>query len=267
MERNLVSVIMPTYNTGSILADSIDSVLNQTYKNLELIITDDKSDDETTLDILRRYSEKDNRVRVFYLGENKGAGYARNVSIENARGQYIAFCDSDDRWFPEKIEKQVFFLKQKGCSVTYSSYIVCDQHDTEQGIVISPEKVTFSMMKRDNKIGCLTLLYDVERYGKFYLPLLRKRQDWAMLLTIMKKCGTAYGLKEPLAFYRVRNGSLSHNKISLIKYNINVYNKILGFSQTKSCAYFFLVFLPNYLIKVARIKYANNKYIKYKRPA
>ena len=96
MKTDLVSVIMPTYNTGSILTESIDSILNQTYKNLELIITDDKSDDETTLAILRSYMLKDKRVKVFFLDENKGTGYARNNSIKNAQGQYIAFCDSDD---------------------------------------------------------------------------------------------------------------------------------------------------------------------------
>lgn len=113
MKTDLVSVIMPTYNTGSILTESIDSILNQTYKNLELIITDDKSDDETTLAILRSYMLKDERVKVFFLDENKGTGYARNNSIKNAQGQYIAFCDSDDKWFPDKLERQVSFLKQK----------------------------------------------------------------------------------------------------------------------------------------------------------
>lgn len=266
MKTDLVSVIMPTYNTGSILTESIDSILNQTYKNLELIITDDKSDDETTLSILRSYMLKDERVKVFFLDENKGTGYARNNSIKNAQGQYIAFCDSDDKWFPDKLERQVSFLKQKGGCLTYSSYILCDQHNNEKGIVISPKKVTFGMMKRDNKIGCLTLLYDTQQYGKFYFPLLRKRQDWALLLTILKKCTVAYGIQKPLASYRIRQDSLSRNKISLIKYNLNVYNKILGYSHAKSCLYFFLVFLPCYFVKVTKVKATSNRYMKTKRP-
>lgn len=122
------------------------------------------------------------------------------------------------------------------------------------------------MMKRDNKIGCLTLLYDTQQYGKFYFPLLRKRQDWALLLTILKKCTVAYGIQKPLASYRIRQDSLSRNKISLIKYNLNVYNKILGYSHAKSCLYFFLVFLPCYFVKVTKVKATSNRYMKTKRP-
>ena len=118
------------------------------------------------------------------------------------------------------------------------------------------------MMKRDNKIGCLTLLYDAEKNGKQYFPLLRKRQDWAMLLMLLKKSGTAFGIKAPLAFYRIRPNSLSHNKISLIKYNLNVYNKVLGYTQVKSCLYFFFIFLPCYFTKKVRVKHLSNKYMK-----
>lgn len=264
MENNLVSVIMPTYNTGGILEDSINNILKQTYKNLELIITDDKSNDKTTLDILERYKKKDERVKVFYLEKNMGSGYARNISIKNAKGRYIAFCDSDDIWFPDKLERQLEYMKHKGCSVTYSSYILCNMENKEEGIVISPSKVTFNMMKHDNKIGCLTLLYDVEKNGKQYFPLLRKRQDWAMLLTLLKKSGNAYGIKAPLAYYRIRPNSLSHNKISLIKYNIDVYNKILGFTKAKAYIYFFFIFLPCYFTKKIRIKRLSNKYMKHK---
>ena len=107
MHEGLVSVIMPTFNCSLHLADSIDSILNQTYQNVELLITDDHSTDEETLSILRRYCEQDERVDVLFLEENKGPGYARDHSIERARGQYIAFCDSDDRWFPEKLERQI----------------------------------------------------------------------------------------------------------------------------------------------------------------
>lgn len=107
MDRNrLVSVIMPTYNAGKYLADSISSILDQTYLDLELLITDDGSTDLVTLDILHKIEERDSRVDVIYLDHNHGAGYARNKSIERARGRYIAFCDSDDRWTPDKLENK-----------------------------------------------------------------------------------------------------------------------------------------------------------------
>lgn len=265
MEKDLVSVIMPTYNTGGILAESIESVLTQTYKNLELLITDDHSDDLETLDILKRYSETDARVKVFYLEKNMGPGYARNNSIKRAQGRYIAFCDSDDRWMADKVEKQLAFLAERKCCLTYSSYVICRQDGRETGIFIAPKKVSYAGMKRDDKIGCLTAMYDTTFFGKFYFPMLRKRQDWAMFILLLKRCRMAYGLKEPLAYYRLRNDSLSSNKRSLVRFNINVYHKILGFSKAKSYVYFGLIFIPSYLLKIIKRMVDSRKYMRLAR--
>lgn len=264
MEQELVSVIMPTYNAGKFLACSIESVLNQTYHYLELVITDDGSTDPLTLQILQKY-EEDKRVRVFYSHENKGAGYARNNSIHEARGRYIAFCDSDDSWFPEKLEQQIAFMQEKNCALSYTSYIICNKENEETGIYIAPERVSFNMLKRDNKIGCLTAIYDIQALGtKFYMPLLRKRQDWALFLTILKKCRIAYGITKPLAYYRNRNHSVSSNKFSLVKYNVKVYETILGFSKVKAYLYFFCFFIPTYYMKVIKKAIDSKKYIKNK---
>lgn len=252
---------MPTYNTGKILRSSIDSILNQTYKNLELIITDDKSDDEETLCILREYEKKDDRVKIFYLNDNGGAGIARNNSIKHAEGQYIAFCDSDDKWTPTKLEKQIAFIKEKGCCLVYSSYLMFNDDECITGVVKCPQRVTFHRTIIDNWIGCLTVVYDTTKFGKFYLPTIRKRQDWAMFLIILSRCKYACGIEEPLAYYRKRGNSLSHNKASLVKFNINVYRKILGFPLIKAYSWFYLVFLPLYFLKVLKIKYYTWKYI------
>lgn len=251
--NELVSVVMPTHNGERFLEDSIRSILAQTYANLELVITDDCSDNIVTLEILRRYQEQDSRVDVVYLKENKGPGYARNKSIERARGRYIAFCDSDDRWFADKLERQLAFMREKGCALCCSSYIVCNERNENIGIRISPVRITYKMMERDNKIGCLTAIYDVESLGeKIYMPTLRKRQDWALFLTILKKCNDAYALIEPLAYYRDRSHSVSSNKFSLVKYNVAVYHEILRFSWLKSFIYFFFLFLPTYITKLYR---------------
>lgn len=262
MENNLVSIIMPMYNTGAMSSESIDSIIAQTYTDWELIIVDDNSDDEMTLSILERYSKADRRINIIYLDENKGAGFARNKGIEAARGRYIAFCDSDDRWFPDKLKKQIAFIKEKGCCLTYSSYIFCDQDGVNKGVFIAPRVVTFGGMKRDDKIGFLTALYDTSMYGKFYFPLLRKRQDWGMLILLLQKCRIAFGMKEPLAYYRLRNNSLSSNKRTLIKYTINVYHKVLGFSAMKSYLFFMFLFLPTYMIKVVKKKVDSYKFLK-----
>ena len=260
-KNELVSVVMPTHNGDRFLEDSIRSILAQTYANLELVITDDCSDNIVTLEILRRFQEQDSRVDVVYLKENKGPGYARNKSIERARGRYIAFCDSDDRWFADKLERQLAFMREKGCALCCSSYIVCNERNENIGIRISPVRITYKMMERDNKIGCLTAIYDIKKLGeKYYMPTLRKRQDWALFLIILQKCRIAYGMVEPLAYYRDRSHSVSSNKFSLVKYNVAVYHEILKFSWLKSYFYFFFLFLPTYVAKLYR-RYRDTKRI------
>ena len=251
--KELVSVVMPTHNGDRFLADSIRSVLSQTYTNLELLITDDCSTNPETLRILNEFQKQDSRVDIVFLEENLGPGYARNKSIERARGRYIAFCDSDDRWFPEKLEKQLKYMSEKDCALCCSSYIVCNENDENIGIRISPVRISFNMMKRDNKVGCLTAIYDTKKLGgKFYMPTIRKRQDWALFISITKKCHLAYGMVEPLAYYRSRSNSVSSNKLSLIKYNVAVYHDILHFSWLKSYSYFCFFFFPTYSYKLYR---------------
>jgi len=263
MEQELVSVIMPTFNAGKFLPGSIESILGQTYQNLELLITDDCSSDPATLDTLEEYSRRDPRVKVEYLTENHGPGYARDRSIDRAQGRYIAFCDSDDRWFPDKLERQITFMQQKDCALSYTSYITCDDENQETGIVNALPRLSFAMMKRDNKIGCLTAVYDVQKLGrKYFMPHLRKRQDWALFLTIIKNCRMAYGITEPLAYYRHRQNSVSSNKLGLIKYNVRVYETILGYSRPKAYAYFFCLFLPAYYLKVLKRERDSKAYLK-----
>ena len=262
MEKELVSVIMPTYNASKYLADSIESILAQTYTNLELVITDDCSTDNTH-SILEEYSRKDSRVKVEYLETNRGPGIARNKSIERAKGRYIAFCDCDDRWFPDKLEKQIAHMTRKDCALCSSSYLICDENNQVTGINISPKHLTLGMMKRDNKIGCLTAIYDIKRLGhKFYMPAIRKRQDWALFLNILKECQICFCLTEPLAYYRQRPKSVSSDKFSLVKYNVNVYETVFGYTWLKSYLYFFLRFLPTYTLKVLKRKRDSKQYLK-----
>ena len=249
MKKDLVSVIMPSYNASRYIGASIDSVLSQTYSNLELLITDDHSTDPETLELLKEYAEKDKRVRIFLMPENNGAGFARNNSIKEARGRYIAFCDSDDRWFPDKLEKQVAYMQKHQCCLCFSSYLVCGPDDEHKGIVIAPSKLTLNELKHDNKIGCLTAIYDTTKYGKFFMPTIRKRQDWALFLTILQKCKVASGMVEPLAHYRKNPEGISAKKLKLISYNAKVYQFVFGYSAPISYLYLFLIFLPTYFTK------------------
>lgn len=250
MSKELVSVIMATYNEERFLADSIESVLNQTYRDLELLITDDCSTNQAVIDVLEDFKKKDDRVKVFYLTENQGPGRARNKSIEEAKGRYIAFCDSDDRWMPEKLEKQLALMRENDCCLAYSAYLTCDEEGKNTGMVAAPSKLTLRQMSRDNKIGCLTGIYDTKPYGKFFMPPMRKRQDWALFLEVLKKCKYGLGITEPLAIYRKRKNSVSTNKKALLKYNALVYQEILGYSKFRSYLKLIFVFLPTYALKV-----------------
>lgn len=259
MQSGLVSVIMAAYNSSAHIAESIESVLAQTYTELELLITDDCSTDET-VEIVKSYAARDGRVHLFQLKENLGAGVARNKSIHEARGRYIAFCDSDDTWLPEKLEKQMEFIRGNGYCFVFSSYYFCNAEGRRTGVFVAPESVSLVDTKRDDKIGFLTALYDTDFYGKFYMPRLRKRQDWAYVLLILQRCGRAYALREPLACYRRQRGSISYNKLSLIRYNASVYHAVFGYSWLKSYAYLFCLFLPTYAVKVVRSRLKNRRY-------
>ena len=247
-EPGLVSVIMATYNSRLFVSESIQSVLNQTYKNLELIITDDASRDGTP-ELLKEWAKKDPRVHIILNTENGGAGRSRNCSIRAARGQYIAFCDSDDRWVPEKLEQQVGFMQQHNIALCFAPYYTCDAHNHYLGYVSAPRRVTLFQMMCDNKIGFLTAIYDTRHLGRHLMPPQRKRQDHALLLTMMRKCKFAYSVQEPLAHYRIHAGNMSGSKMGLLKYNARTYNAVFGWPMPLCYAFLFAFFLPNYFWK------------------
>ena len=261
MEQELVSVIMPTYNNDKHLAESIESVLGQTYSNLELIITDDHSTNPDVISTIKAYQKRDERVKAFFFDENQGSGASRNNCIKQAQGRYIAFCDCDDRWYSTKLEKQIQFMQEKNCTLSYGSYLQCDDDNNIIGMVDAPAHITLSDLKRDNKIGCLTAVYDTKPYGKFYMPTIRKRQDWALFLTLMKECKEAYGVTEPIGYYRIADGSVSSKKFKLIKYNAQIYKQIFGYNTLEAYGYLFFVFIPTYFKKVWSNKVKFRKYL------
>lgn len=247
MQQELVSIIMSSYNSVYI-DQAIESVLAQSYQNWELLITDDCSTD-STCETIERYVAQDPRIKLFRLVQNSGAGVARNNSIEQAQGRFIAFLDSDDRWIAEKLERQVAFMAQHKTEVCYSSYIEFNEEGAEKGMIVARKALTFEDMVKNDYMGFLTVIYDTQRIGKVFMPQLRRRQDWAMKLMLLQRVEKAFGVIEPLAYYRVRPNSLSSNKLSLVRYNVEVYNKILGYSIVKSWFIFFVVFLPHYFCK------------------
>lgn len=246
----LVSIITPTYNSVNYIEETIHSIANQTYSKWELLITDDCSTDGTW-NLLKQYAVKDDRIKIFRLEKNSGPGIARNNSIKNARGHFIAFCDSDDSWFPEKLEKQINFMVANDYDFTYTNYIIINDYNEKEGVFNSPNKLGYSQMLKNDYIGCLTVMYNAKKLGKHMMPSIRKRQDWALWLELLKKTSFAYGIGEELAFYKKRDDSISANKIKLLKYIWSVYRDLERLPLYKSL-YYMLTFPFNYYVKLKK---------------
>ena len=245
----LVSVIIPTYNSSKYIEKTLVSVLHQTYINLEVIIVDDASTDNT-ISLLESLQKKDARIVIAQLEENSGAAGARNHATKLAKGDYIAFLDSDDLWLPNKIEQQLALFKKADCGVVFSSYYCMNEEGQPLNIQIKAlERLDYAKVLRANYIGNLTGMYSVKKLGKLYAPMLRKRQDWALWMQAIKISGAAYSVQEPLAVYRIRTESVSSGKWSLLKYNFAVYKQFLGFSTVKSLYWMVLFLYEHFLVK------------------
>ncbi len=231
--KDLVSIITPVYNAETTLKTTLDSILNQTYTNWELIMVNDASSDQSAT-IAKTYLSKDKRIQWIDLTQNVGAAKARNLAIDRARGQYIAFLDADDVWDSTKLEKQVSFMKDHAYAFTFTAY------RTNKGRIIKADPVLdYKQLIVDNKIGCLTVIVDRRMTGDFVMPDYRKGQDHLTWLMLMKRGHKAQGLNEILATYTEGNaGSLSGNKLKAAKRQWFNYRKALGLGFFQSCFYF-----------------------------
>lgn len=242
--KNLVSVITPAYNCEQFIGVTIKSVVEQTYKNWEMIIVDDCSNDSTS-NIVKKYCECDNRIKYLRLDINSGAAVARNTGLKYANGRYIAFLDSDDIWKYNKLERQINFMKKNNYGFTFTEYEMI----TECGVPINkrveiPSKVTYKDILKNTIIGCLTVIIDKEIIGEFSMPNVRRGQDTMTWTSILRNGNVAYGLQENLAFYRVVKSSLSNNKMRALKRTWDNYRNIENLSFVK-CTYYFTFYIFN----------------------
>lgn len=235
MKRGVVSIITPCYNGERFISETIDSVIVQTYKNWEMLIVDDGSQDNSA-GIVRQYMKREPRIKLLQQN-NAGSAAARNNGIRHAEGQYIALLDADDIWLPEFLEKQISFMKQKHAVCVCCSYSRIDKYSKE---ILHPVKPLPVIQEKDmrvmNRIGCLSGLYDSEKYGKVYLreELKSIRDDYAYWFDIVKCAGSAYGNPEVLAKYRVIESSTTGNKKKLIKNQYVFYRNYLKLSPWRS---------------------------------
>ncbi len=236
------------FNSEAFVTETINSVINQSYTNWELLLVDDKSTDKT-VETVKAFMEEYPNVRLLVNETNSGAAISRNKGIMEAKGEYIAFLDADDLWKPEKLEKQLAFMQAENCEVSFTSYEQIDEEGKPLNkLIMALPILSYEKYLKSNYIGNLTGIYNARTLGKITSPNLRKRQDWLIWLAAIKKSGKpAKGVQESLAYYRVRENSMSSNKFNLLKYNYAVYKKGLGFSTSKSL-YCMLVFLKEHFL-------------------
>nr|WP_317365530.1 glycosyltransferase [uncultured Blautia sp.] len=221
MEReyvnDMVSVITPVYNAGRYLERMLDSVLSQTYKNIEIVLVDDCSSDNSE-SIIKKYQENNDKIIYFKQPKNLGAGHARNKALELSRGRYVAFLDSDDVWMPKKIELQLALMAEKNTPFSYAAIEMIDENDnvikTKRNI---KEQCTYKYLLHNTIIATSSVIVDRKVLGDFRMHLRRGGQDYATWLRLLRTGAIARGINETLVRYRISEGSLSSNKFKSIQ--------------------------------------------------
>ena len=242
--KPLVSVVIPMYNAQQFIKETLLSVINQTYTNIEIIVVDDMSKDKSAT-IVKDLSNKDDRIKYIYLKENKGVANARNIGIEAAQGRYIAFIDSDDLWKENKLERQIEFMLENKYVFTYTEYEFISENGESLNKIIPVEKqVNYKKLLSGNCIGCSTVIIDRNYIQKIYMENV-KHEDYVTWLSILKTGYNAYGLNENLGYYRKLKNSLSGNKVQAAKWTWNIYRNVEKLPIHKSILYFSKYALKN----------------------
>lgn len=253
--KDLVSIIMPSYNTGRFIEETIASVLSQTYSNWELLIVDDCSGDDTDR-VVAPYL-LDPRIRYFKNKRNRGAAESRNYALRKASGRWIAFLDSDDLWKSDKLERQIAFMEEKGYAFSYTNY--CEINEASEPLgrrVTGPRRITKRGMYRYCWPGCLTVIYDREKVGLVQIKDIRKNNDYAMWLKVAKMAD-CYLLDEYLACYRKREGSISnHSYRALIRWHYRLFREA---EERSAVAAFFFTLRNLFFGVVKKLAYVSTK--------
>lgn len=245
---SLVSIITPCYNSAKFISATIESVINQSYIHWEMIIVDDFSKDKS-VEIISKYTKNNSRIKLISLKQNVGSAEARNIALRAAKGRFIAFLDSDDIWYPNKLEVQIKFMIEHDYPFTFSSYdLISEDGSPKSKIIQVPVSINYHQYLQNTIIGCLTVVIDKEKIGYFEMPNIKSSHDMALWLSLLKRGINAYGIKDVLASYRLVLTSNTAKKHKAAKDVWSVYRDIEKINLLKS-AYYFICYSFNAIKK------------------
>lgn len=238
VSNELVSVIMPVFNSSRFLREAIESVLAQTYTNWELLVVDDASTDNS-IEIANKYANADSRIRILHnYNHIKMPSAPRNVGVQAAKGRFIAFLDSDDIWFPQKLEQQLPLFNDNRTAIVFSNYEKIDENSMRADrVVTAPTQTTYKSLLKGNVIGNLTGIYDTKKVGKANIQDIH-HEDYVMWLSILKKGYIARNTETTLAAYREVSQSVSSNKLKVTAWQWHIYKEVEHLSFVRSAYYF-----------------------------
>lgn len=240
MNNDLVSIVIPVYNASKFLDETINSIFNQSYNNLEIIFINDCSKDNST-DIIKKYQKKDKRIILIDNKRNLGAAESRNVGIKKSTGKYLCFLDADDLWNKDKIKKQIEFIQKNKYEFSYTSYQFTSFDNKTKGAIVNvPKKINYKGALKNTTIWTSTVMFDMQKLKKedIYMPNIGSEDTATWWNLLRSKVKYAYGLQEVLSYYRRSSNTLSSNKITAIKRIWNLYRNYEKFSVIKSIYYF-----------------------------
>lgn len=244
-----VSIVMPYYNATKYIQETVEAIIAQTYKEWELIIVDDCSPDPDTSDVLKKISTLDERIRVLKTEKNGGAGVARNVGIKEAEGRYLAFCDSDDWWYPTKLEEQLKFIHENNYPFTCTWYEDANEKLEPYYTMMQKPKQSYKSMIFGCNVGTPGVMIDTEVLGKKYMPNLRRAEDWGLWMMYLKETDYLYTYPKALWKYRHIEGSETSNKWKQMNAVVAMYQQVLGMNALKAWFIGVFFFLPSNILK------------------
>lgn len=244
-----VSIVMPYYNAGIYIKETVEAIISQTFKDWELIIVDDCSPVPETSEILNEVASLDSRIKVLKTDKNGGAGLARNVGIKEAQGRFLAFCDSDDWWYPTKLEDQLKFMEDNQYPFTCTWYEDANEDLESYYTMKQASRQTYKSMISGCNVGTPGVMIDTKILGKKYMPALRRAEDWGLWMMYLKETDYLYTYPKALWKYRHIPGSETSNKWRQMRSVVDMYRNVLGMNPIKAWFIGVFVFLPHNVLK------------------